>query len=445
MSYFFTCSLSTMIFCTIRPDRSSRRVKPTILMRTIPLILLVLGLLNLGACERDQEELRLVAPFAQVDRAIAEDMSGLLDASYSTRLNVTGSSLSGEAAVEAVASGAADIALVTNNQPFRNDIATVMPLYPTVLHIAYRDSRDASSGNALLRGAKVYAGPEGSASRAIFARIVDRIRVDDSAFEYVSDLTDHPDVVIVFAPISPDIFADYPDFRLFSLGLPEAIGIGSTVDAVVLLNPHFRPFVIPAGTYGDTTAEAIVTIAVDKILVTRADLDSSVVYDLINDILRLRPALAAKRPGLFQELSADFDASRSRFKLHSGTQAYLQRSAPTIYERYSGIAEAAFTLVVALGSALIAGIRIFRMRRKNRIDRFYATTIDIRRSLEGAMNATERKHAIARLRELQNEAFDLLVDEKLAADESFRIFITLSNDVLRQLGATGIADHLSDA
>ena len=33
--------------------------------------------------------------------------------------------------------------------------------------------------------------------------------------------------------------------------------------------------------------------------------------------------------------------------------------------------------------------------------------------------------------------FDQLVDEKLGADESFRIFITLSNDVLRQLG--GIA------
>jgi hypothetical protein len=27
----------------------------------------------------------------------------------------------------------------------------------------------------------------------------------------------------------------------------------------------------------------------------------------------------------------------------------------------------------------------------------------------------------------------MLVDEKLAADESFRIFITLSNDVIREL------------
>jgi len=414
-------------------------------MRTIPLILLLIVLSAFASCEPDQEELRLVAPFAQVDRAIAEDLSGLLDASYSTRLNVMGASLSGEAAVNAVASGIADIALVTNNQPFRNDIATVMPLYPTVLHIAYREGRDASSGSALLSGAKVYAGPEGSASRTIFARIVKRIGLDVSAYEYVSDLTEHPDVVIIFAPISPEIFVDYPDFRLFSLGAPEAIGEGSIVDAVALLNPHFRPFIIPAGTYGVTTAEAIVTIAVDKILVARSDLDSSVVYDLINDILRLRPVLAAKRPGLFQQLSKDFDVSRSRFALHSGTQAYLQQSAPSIYERYSGVAEVMVTLLIALFSASFAGVRIFRMRRKNRIDRFYAAAIAIRTSARNSQDSADRRRAIANVRELQDEAFDLLADEKLAADESFRIFITLSNDVLRQLGAATMNEHLSDA
>ena len=405
-------------------------------MRRIPLILLIVVSVNLCSCEPGRQEFRLVAPFAQIDRAIAEDLSDLLDTGYSTRLSMTGSPLSGEAALDAVGSGTADVALVTNDQAFRSDIATVMPLYSTVLHIAYRKDRDASTGSALLLGAKVYAGPEGSASRAIFARILERIGLNVGAFEYVSDITDHPDVVIIFAPISPELFADYPDFRLFNLE--------SAVDAAVLLNPHFRPFTIPAGTYGVTTPEAIVTIAVDKILITRNDLDSSVIYDLINDILRLRPALAAKRPGLFQQLSEDFDASRSRFILHSGTQAYLQRSAPTAYERYSGVAEVGVTLIVALGSAMIAGIRIFRMRRKNRIDRFYAAMIDIRRSIKDSNDPAEHRHAIAKVRELQNEAFDLLVDEKLAADESFRIFITLSNDVLRQLGANGTDDQFSD-
>jgi len=405
-------------------------------MRGISLVLLIVVAINLSSCGPSQQELRLVAPFSPVDRAIAEDLSSLLDAGSSTHLSMIASSLSGNAAVDAVASGAADIALVTNDQAFRSDIATVMPLYPTVLHIAYREDRDASTGRTLLLGAKVYAGPEGSASRSIFMRIVEHIGLDVSAFEFVSDLAGHPDVVIVFAPISPALFIDYPDYRLFNLG--------SAVDAAVLLNPHFRPFTIPAGTYGVTTAEAIVTIAVDKILVTRNDLDSSVIYNLINDILRLRPALAAKRPGLFQQLSEDFDASRSRFILHSGTQDYLQRSAPSVYERYSGVAEVGVTLMVALASAFIAGIRILRMRRKNRIDRFYAATIDIRRSIKDSNDPVEHQQAIARVRELQDEAFGLLVDEKLAADESFRIFITLSNDVLRQLGASSTDHQLSD-
>ncbi|MDH3751200.1 MAG: hypothetical protein OEU40_11445, partial [Gammaproteobacteria bacterium] len=381
-----------------------------------------------------------------IDRSIVEDLGELFESErVLTRVRLTEEPLSEEAALDAIASGAADIALVSNNLAFRRDIATVMPLYPTVLHIARRAGNDALAGPELLRDAAVFAGTEGSASRLIFERIVERIGLEDDEYRYISNTSEMADVVVVFAPISPEQIANFPDLVLSSIGTPDDVGAGGIVDAAVLLNPNFRPFVIPMGTYGDATPDPIVTIAVDKILVTRNNLDSSVVYDLIHDILRLRPALAAKRPGLFQQLSEDFDASRSRFILHPGTQAYLQRSAPTVYERYSGVAEVGVTLIVALGSAFIAVVRIFRVRRKNRIDRFYAATIDVRRTIKDSNDPAERQQAIVKVRELQNEAFDLLVDEKLAADESFRIFITLSNDVLRQLGAAGIDDHLSDA
>ena len=267
---------------------------------------------------------------------------------------------------------------------------------------------------------------------------MERTGLDDSDYRFISAESEIPDVVVVFAPISPQRVADFPStLVLSSIGTPADIGTGGIIDASVLLNPHFRPFVIPVGTYGDATPEPIVTVAVDKILVARSDLDASAVYDLINDILRLRPALAARRPGLFQQLSEDFDASRSRFVLHAGTQAYLQRDAPTVYERYSGVAEVAVTVVIALFSATLAAYRIFQRRRKNRIDRFYSAAIEIRDSISADSGAAEREDAIRKIRALQNDAFDQLVHEKLAADESFRIFITLSHDVLRQLGAEG--------
>ena len=173
--------------------------------------------------------------------------------------------------------------------------------------------------------------------------------------------------------------------------------------------------------------------SLDKLIVGRDDLDGSVVYDLIDEILRLRPALGTIHPGLFQELSEDFDVSRSRFVVHSGTQDYLQRSEPTFVERYSGVAEVLVTLLVATVSAFVAGVRILNRRRKNRIDRYYGALLAIRNSITESMDERARNEARDEVRRLHDEAFGLLVDEKVAADESFRIVVTLCNDVLTQL------------
>jgi len=410
-------------------------------VRLIRLTLVVLIFALLSSCDSGPHQLRLVVPTEPEDRSIVEELGGLLDDEAMIRFHLTDTPLSEEAALDAIVSGEADIALVSNNLPFRKEISTVMPLYPTVLHMGRRDGSSSSTGVDMLRNSTVHAGPEGSASRFIFERITERMNLGKDEYRFVDGKEESADIIIVFSPISPERITgirefrdDLSDFRLLSIGTPEDIGNGNVIDSAVLLNPHFRPFVIPVGTYGELTQEPIVTVAVDKILVARRDLDNAVVYDLINEILRLRPALAAKRPGLFQQLSEDFDTSRSKFIVHAGTQDYLQRSEPTVYERYSGVAEVVVTLIVAFGSTIFASVRIYNMRRKNRIDTFYTRTIALSRSADDSTDAAELQQIIEEVRTLQSTAFDLLVDEKLAADDSFRIFITLSNDVLRQLG-----------
>lgn len=375
-----------------------------------------------------------MTPISPIDQKIATDFVDLLDRESAVRIELTPTPLSETLALDALASGTADIALVSNNMPFRKGIATVMPLYPTVLHIGYTGDANVMDGPEALKGSTVFAGPPGSASRLMFERIVKRLGLSEEDFSYVDVEDEIPDVVVVFAPISPDRLAEYPEFKLSSLGSPQGIGQGSLVDAAVLLNPTLRPFVIPVGTYGDATPEPVLTVAVDKMLVARTSLERSVVYDLINEIHRLRPAISAQRPGLFQDFSDDLDTGRSTFVLHPGTLAYLQRSAPSVYERYSGIAELAVTVLIALVGAIFAGIRFFRRRRKNRIDTFYSETIRLRNSVTEEGGLEERAAVIAKIRQLQNTAFEMLIDEKLAADESFRIFVTLTNDVLQQLG-----------
>ena len=93
------------------------------------------------------------------------------------------------------------------------------------------------------------------------------------------------------------------------------------------------------------------------------------------------------------------------------------------------------TVIVALASAIFAGVRIYHMRRKNRIDTFYTDVIAIRSSLDDSSSDDDRTAAARKIRDLQNTAFEMLIDEKLSADESFRIFLSLSNDALRDLNA----------
>ena len=403
-------------------------------------------LVSLSACEPHRDTLRLATPNLPIDRDIAEDIVGLLEDSELVRVSLVPGEVTDEDAMRALDEGAADIAIVSDSAPFDPGVTAVMPLYPTVLHIAYRADRDASNPRTLLHGARVFADAEGSPSRRMFERVIERAGIDENDFEYVTDAISDADVIVLFTPVTAGKLDQFPGFRLLSLASPDDVGHGSLVDAATLLNPHLRPFVIPAGTYGnEATPGPVTTLAVDKSLVARHDLDETSVYHLVNELLRLRPALASKHPGLFSKLSEEFDTGRSPFVLHAGAQAFLQRDVPTFYERYSGVAEVILSILLAGISATIAGVRVFRVRRKNRIDAFYSRTLEIRNSINAKSSAAERSEAIASVRELQNRAFDLLVNERLAADESFRIFITLSDDVLRQLGAYATDAVASDA
>jgi hypothetical protein len=401
--------------------------------------LLLAGLL-LGGCGDQGYTFRLLAPTQHFDRQIAAELATVFEQNSRHRVVIVPLPPGFETPLQALEAGHGDLALTSNTQPYRKGITTVMPLYPTVLHIVYHRDRLADSALNLLRGATINAGPVGSASRTLLAEILVSLALREEEVTFVDGPQAKPEVSVLYLPIIPEgiraVLDEYGapgEYRFLSLGSPDEIGSGSLIDRAILLNPRLSPFVIPVGTYGDLPQEPVLTVAVDKLLVSRPGLDDAAVYDLIGEIRRLQPALAATQPLLFQGLAREFDASGSTFVLHPGAQAFTQRDEPTLYERYSGVAEVLVTLVIGLVSGGYAVIQIVNRRRKNRIDGFYTDVMAIRDSINEHSSAAEKAAAIERVRLLQNEAFDMLIREKLAADESFRIFVTLSNDIVAQL------------
>jgi hypothetical protein len=84
----------------------------------------------------------------------------------------------------------------------------------------------------------------------------------------------------------------------------------------------------------------------------------------------------------------------------------LQRDEPTFIERYSGVAEVLVTLLVAAISGAFAFIKIYSIRRKNRVDEFFTAVIEIRNSVTLESSSDERGEAIADIQALRDRSFE---------------------------------------
>ncbi len=399
------------------------------------LILIVLAVILamawLTMMEPPGRTLRLVKPPLELDYEIALRLESLIERHDAIDIEIVDLPEESMSPVDAVAAGYADLAFATNLENYRETVNVVMPIYPSVLHIVSYIDPMPEDFRALFQDSSIYAGPRGSITRQIVREIADDMALTENDFSLIDDTETFADVIMVFAPIDRRRITSDPRLagaRLFSLGDPADIGSGSSIDRTTLLNPRLRPFVLPVGVYDDATPEPVLSLAVENLLVANRDLPQTVVYDLFAEVVRVRTALFSERPELFQPLDKSILDANFAFSMHAGAMAYLQQDEPTFIERYSGVAEVLVTLLVGAVSGGWALLNLYRIRRKNRIDEFYTEVIRIRDSVPATASNSERDAAVESILELQNEAFEQLVGERLAADESFRIFIELTNN-----------------
>ena len=391
--------------------------------------------LLLGACSDTPATLRIVSSPPQTNEQVAELLAtASAEVETPVRLTAGAAVADAEQALAALAEGRADLAIVENSVSYREPaVRTVIPLYPSVLHIGVRLDKRGQTFGEVLRGATVYAGDEDAPARLLLNRMMSMYAWSGIEVRFVDSVDSRPDVVFTFAPIAPRSAPLLDGYELLSLGRAEDIGNGSAAEGLSLVAPFLRPFVIPEGTYGPRlTPTAIATVAVDTLLVVRADTPRVVVYDLVQALQTMGPLLVALRPDIAVDELETFQISHLTFPVHGGALAFRARNEPGFAERASGIFEVAATVVAALVTGLIALGRFWRGRRKGRIDELYAEALAIRAKLAPESTPSQRAQCMTEARNLRDRAFAKLIDEKLSADESFRIFQALIHDVIRE-------------
>lgn len=397
--------------------------------RTGCFCLALLALLVLQACVDDSATLRWhTQAYRQVDtgalRAVVAAEAGL-DL-------VPGRAEPGSDPLAALANGSADLAIVDNTTPFQAGSRTVIPLYRSVLHLLLREGVSLAAKRRAGEPLSIYIVNDSHAGHTFVqlaseraSLLAGRVRLESQLEPGVTD------AIVYFGPIAPQHTPWFqPGYRLVSPADAGEAAAEFLREGVTLLVPQMHAMEIPALTYSLPGNErALPTLSVSTLLVARKQADASRIYELTRSLVEQRAQFAALEPDIFSWVSEHFDREQLNFPLHEGARQYLDRDAPTLLERYAESISLVVYLAILCATGMVAFFRWRVQRRKDRIDTFYSRLLVIseRNGHEPAGPLLEEARA------LELEAYRLLVEEKLAADESFRIFTDLLATVRAKL------------
>lgn len=338
--------------------------------------------------------------------------------------------------LDALAQGLADVTITENSHPFVTGVRTILPLFPSVMHILIREDFDADNPPARVQ---VYVVNQSHAGRTFITLAAQRSNWFGGTAELAESFSPREtDMIIYVGPINPGNTSWYQQgYRLVSLDQLDGGRREFFEQGISYLVPQLEPARIPALTYNIPGNETgISTLSVDTLLVASTDAPEIAIYWMTRSLLEQKARFAAIEPNIFSWLTEDFDPMELNFPLHRGARLYLERNEPGFLERYAETINLLVYLGFLILTSLVGLARWQARRKKNRVDVFYARVLDIRdRAVREPAEAL-----LAELLALEKDAFEQLIAERLAADESFRIFTELLGSVredLRQLSQAG--------
>ena len=388
-----------------------------LLIRLIPFLLLLL----VTACDHRHEELR----FHILNH---EDIDGVaLQEIFSQQAGITvtlANSQPGQSALNALQSEDIDLALINRTRPFTTGIRAIMPVYKSVLHLLVSNELVAQADSRSLAGKRIYIVNNSLAGRRLVEVLAERQNLSSGDYELLDEhQPGSTDLIIYLGPIDPgNPFWKESGYRLVNAAEdPEGDAL-LTRTGLSFLVPGMDLMEIPARTYPIAgNEEDVLTLSVDTLLVTRKDVSVELIYLLTKTLFEHKPRFMAIAPNLFSAINTNFDHMDLNFPLHPGTRRYLERNEPSFLERYAETINMLVYVVFLLITGFLTAARWNAHRKKDRIDTVYTRAFAIRQQAQPG-NCRELKK---QLFELEDEAFASLINEKLAANESFRIFTDL--------------------
>ncbi|WP_370088531.1 TAXI family TRAP transporter solute-binding subunit [Ekhidna sp.] len=367
------------------------------------------------------------------NREIAQKMEKLLESEfYNVDIHLV-EGVGTDANLDSLEQNRIDIALVENYVNYRDGVNSAFSVYSEVLHIFYQERLDVTSFESLMYDKLLYIGREESPTYNLMMDLFDFYGLDLSRINVTFNMTESVVVVELTNLFTKRELQNYQGFKLFSFDHVENIGNASVVEGIALKYPRLEPFVIPQGAYWDFTQQPIVTLSVDLVMMVRSGMLEVSVNDFTKTMLRNRQIFTSIDPLLFDGLREDFDQSKLNIPLHEGARTFLDRDEPSFIERYAELGGVILSIIIALWSGIVSLTKWQAQKKKDKIDEFYEDLMNIKNKIPSMQKVADGMSMVKRVQVAQNKAFEMLIAEKLVANDSFRIYMELSKETINEL------------
>jgi TRAP-type uncharacterized transport system substrate-binding protein len=341
--------------------------------------------------------------------------------------------VSTNAILDSISSGNVDMGLVENYVNYQPGVNSAFSVYSEVLHIFYKEDIDGSSFENLVYSAPIYIGREESPTYNMMMDLFDFYGLDLSNINVTFNMGEAGTVVELTNLFTKDELQNYQGYKLFSFDDVANLGNASSVEGIVLKNPRLSPFVIPEKAYWSFTSSPVVTLSVDLIMIVRSEMLEVSVNDFAKTMLRNRQVFTSIDPLLFNGLREDFNQGILNIPLHEGARTFLDREEPSFIERYAELGGVILSIVIAIFSGIVSLSKWQAQKKKDKIDEFYEDLMNIKNAIPKINEIPAAIQKVKHVQASQNKAFEMLIAEKLIANDSFRIYMELSKETINEL------------
>lgn len=353
---------------------------------------------------------------------------------------VSRDSLTEVEAIEGLLENKYDLTTVDNTIDYhgsKQNLRTVIPFFHEVLVVASRLQLGQAEIDSLIRNGDYVVLTKEVDELDFFRRLIPNFTGDSTInyrlekhFDLQKDLEENHLLLFFSAlenyELGKMLFNE--EAYIYSLDHAETRGQGSFIEGFCQAYKKTTPYILSRYSFGVTLKDPIFTLAVHELLISEAELPSKVVYDLIETIHQhhVVPIFESSNSYTFQVNHQDINLS---FPFHGGTIDYINRDQPSFIERYSefmGFVLSVFIVLFGLGASLKATVN---QKKKDRMDEYYHELLE----LKGRVEETPAKELAQKLVDMQNIVFDLLIKEKLSANNEFVIFMMLWDELHHEL------------